>query len=77
MQEGHPFFSQALKGPALLLSTYENELLSLVSAIQKWRPYLLSHPFKVKIDQQALKYILEQKVATVPQQRWISKLMGQ
>jgi len=31
MQEGHPiaFFSQALKGLALLLSTYENELLPL------------------------------------------------
>jgi hypothetical protein len=78
MHEGHPitFFSQALKGRALLLSTYDKELLSLVSAVQKWRPYLLGHPFRVKTDQQALKYLLEQKVATVPQQRWISKLMG-
>jgi len=78
MQEGHPiaFFSHALKGRALLLSTYDKELLSLVSAVQKWRPYLLGRPFRVKTDQQALKYLLEQKVATVPQQRWISKLMG-
>jgi hypothetical protein len=43
MQEDRPisFFSQALKGHSLLLSTYENELLSLVSAVQKWHPYLL------------------------------------
>lgn len=38
MQEGQPlgFLSQALKGKALFLSTYE-ELLALVLAIQKWR----------------------------------------
>jgi hypothetical protein len=61
MQDNHPiaFFSQALKGPALLLSTYDKELLSLVSAVQKWRPYLLGRPFKVRTDQQALKYLLE------------------
>lgn len=43
MQEGRPisFFSQVLKGHSLLLSTYEKELISLVSAVQKWRPYLL------------------------------------
>jgi hypothetical protein len=78
MQENHPiaFFSQALKGRALLLSTYDKELLSLVSAVQKWCPYLLGRPFKVRTDQQALKYLLEQRVATVPQQRWIAKLMG-
>jgi hypothetical protein len=35
MQEGRPiaFFSQATKGQALFLSTYEKELLSLVTAI--------------------------------------------
>lgn len=67
MQEGQPiaFLSQALKGQALYLSTYEKELLSLVKAVQKWRPYLLGQPFKVKTDQQSLKFLLEQKVGTV------------
>jgi len=53
MQDGRPiaFFSQALKGRALLLSTCKKELLSLVSALQKWRPYLLGQPFTVKTDQ--------------------------
>jgi hypothetical protein len=78
MQEGSPiaFFSQALKGQVLLRSTYEKELLSLVTAVRKWRRYLSGRPFKVKTDQQSLKYLLEQKAATIPQQRWISKLMG-
>jgi hypothetical protein len=52
MQEGQPidFMSQALKGKALFYSTYEKELLSLVSAVQKWRPYLLGQSFIIKTD---------------------------
>ncbi|XP_040988915.1 uncharacterized protein LOC121236530 [Juglans microcarpa x Juglans regia] len=70
------FFSKALKGKALFLSTYENEFLALVCAVGKWRPYLLGQSFKIKTDQQALKYLLEQRVATEAQHKWISKLMG-
>ncbi|KAL5709042.1 hypothetical protein ACHQM5_019771 [Ranunculus cassubicifolius] len=42
LQDNRPiaFLSQALKGTALYLSTYEKELLALVKAIRKWRPYL-------------------------------------
>jgi hypothetical protein len=78
MQEGRPiaFLSQALKGQALHLSTYEKELFSLVTAVQKWRPYLLGRSFKVKTDQQSLKFLLEQRVGTISQQRWLSKLLG-
>lgn len=58
MQEGQSiaFYSKTLKGKALLLSTYEKELLALVSIVAKWRPYLLGGVFQVKTDQQALKY---------------------
>jgi hypothetical protein len=78
MQDRQPiaFLSKALKGRALLLSTYEKELLSLVTAVQHWRPYLLGHTFKVKTDHQALKFLLEQKMGTPSQQRWLSKLLG-
>jgi hypothetical protein len=61
MQERQPiaFMSQALKGKALFFSTYEKELLSLVSAVQKWIPYLLGRSFIIKTDQQSLKFLLE------------------
>ena len=51
------FFSQALQGKNLLLSTYEKEILALVLAVQKWRPYLLGRQFIVKTDHQSLKYL--------------------
>ena len=38
------YFSQALHGKNLL-STYEKEILALVIAVQKWRPYLLGRKF--------------------------------
>lgn len=61
MQEGRPtaFLSQALKGKVLHLSTYEKELIALVMEIKKWRPYLLGRPFKIKTDNQNLKFLLE------------------
>lgn len=45
-------------------------------AVQIWRHYLLAHKFKVRTDQQALKHLLEQKVGTPFQQKWITKLLG-
>jgi hypothetical protein len=78
MQNHHPiaYFSQAFKGRFLLLSTYENELIALVAAVKKWRPYLLGHPFKIRTDHQILKFLLDQKIGTPMQQRWVSKLLG-
>jgi hypothetical protein len=78
MQVGKPisYFNKSLKGRELSLSTYKKEFLALVTAIQKWRPYLLGQAFKVKIDQQSLKYLLEQRVGTPTQQKWLSKLIG-
>jgi len=78
MQDGQPiaFLSKALKGKALHLSTYEKELLSLVIAMQKWRPYLLGYTFTVRTNHQSLKFLLEKRVGTVSQQRWLSKLLG-
>lgn len=70
------FFSQALQGKNLLLSTYEREILALVLAVQKWRPYLLGRKFIVRTDHQSLKHLWTQKIATTAQQRWLYKLMG-
>ena len=78
MQEGRPlaFYSQALKGKALFLSIYEKELMALVLSVKKWRPYLFGQNFVIKIDQQSLKHLLEQRIGTPMQHKWISKLLG-
>ena len=70
------FHSQALKGRSLLLSTYEKELLALVTAMKKWRTYLVGRPFVIKTDQQSLKFLLEQRIGTPAQQKWFTKLLG-
>ena len=78
MQQGRPiaFHSQPLKGKSAHLSTYEKELLALVIAVRKWRPYLFRKPFVIKTDHQSLKYWLEQRISTPMQQKWITKLLG-
>ena len=75
MQEQRPvaYFSEALKNSALSLSTYENEMLTIMKAIRKWHPYLLGMPFIVQIDQRSLKYLLEQRITTPVQARWCPK----
>jgi hypothetical protein len=78
MQESRPiaFFSQALRGRNLARSTYEKEMIALISAIQKWRPYLLGNKFIVRTDQQSLRYLLDQTITTKAQQKWLVKLLG-
>jgi hypothetical protein len=58
------------------MSTYEKELVILVAAVKKWRSYVLGHPLTNKTDHQSLKFLLEQKIGTPMQQRWVSKLLG-
>lgn len=70
-QQNQPvaYFSEALKGSTLALSTYEKEMLAIVKAIKKWRPYLLGKSFTVRTDQKSLKYLLEQRITTPAQTR--------
>ncbi|PON61216.1 LOW QUALITY PROTEIN: hypothetical protein TorRG33x02_282370 [Trema orientale] len=70
------YFSEALKGSALALSTYEKEMLAIIKSIRKWRPYLLGKPFTVHTDQKSLKYLLEQRITTPAQTRWLPKILG-
>jgi len=39
---------------------YEKEILEILHALKKWRPYRTRRHFKVKMDHESLKYFLEQ-----------------
>jgi len=58
------------------LPVYERELISLVKTVRNWRPYLWGRPFTVCTDHWSLKYILDQRLTTIPQHTWVSKLFG-
>ncbi|XP_031505831.1 uncharacterized protein LOC116268232 [Nymphaea colorata] len=77
-QSGHPiaFMSKALTQRAKPLSTYEKELLAIVMAVEKWRPYLIGRKFKVRTDHNSLRYMMKQRASTPTQQRWLAKLLG-
>lgn len=78
MQQHHPiaFLSKALAPKHQGLSTYEKELLALVMAVNKWRAYLHGRHFIIKTDHHSLKYLMEQRMLTPIQQKWLSKLLG-
>ena len=77
-QHGHPvaFFSRKLADRYQKLAAYERELIGLAKAVTHWRPYLWGRQFVIKTDHFSLKYLLEQRLTTSPQQHWVSKLLG-
>lgn len=78
VQEKRPvaYYSFTLGTKARLKSIYEKELMAIVKAVHKWRPYLIGRKFIVRTDQLSLKYILEQRMVGNDYQKWVSKLMG-
>lgn len=70
------FFSRQFAQRHLKVAAYEHELIGLVQAVRHWRPYLWGRPFIVHIDHYALKFMLDQRLSTIPQHHWISKLFG-
>ncbi|WVZ92949.1 LOW QUALITY PROTEIN: hypothetical protein U9M48_038979, partial [Paspalum notatum var. saurae] len=58
------------------LAAYEWELIGLIQAVCRWRPYLWGQHFLVKMDHYSLKFLLDQQLATLPQHHWVSKLLG-
>ena len=79
-QEDHPpaYFSKALWRKGQAMSTYKKELMAVVTAVNKWAPYLMDKHFFIKsfikIDHWALKYLTDQKISNLLQQNWINKL---
>ncbi|GJZ09114.1 transposon ty3-G gag-pol polyprotein [Tanacetum coccineum] len=78
LQEGHPiaFLSKTLSAKHQLMSTYEKEFLAVVVALEKWRSYLLDRHFKIKTDHISLKYLMDQRMSTPTQLKWLPKLIG-
>ena len=70
------FLSQALSKAKQSLSIYDKEIFAFVIALHKWSPSLLGSRFKVRIDHHSLKFLLERRVGTPSQQRWLAKLLG-
>jgi hypothetical protein len=58
------------------VAAYERELIGHVQAVRRWRPYLWGRQFVVRTDHYALKFMLDQRLSTIPQTQWISKLFG-
>ncbi|GJZ55902.1 reverse transcriptase [Tanacetum coccineum] len=77
-QEGHliAYLSKTLAPKHQSLSIYEKELLTVLMALEKWRSYLLDRHFKIKTDHFSLKYLLNQRLTTPFQVKWLPKLMG-
>jgi hypothetical protein len=67
-QDGGPiaFFSRPFAACHLKLAAYECELIGLVQAVRHWRPYLWGHRFLVRTDHFSLKFLLDQRLSTMP-----------
>jgi hypothetical protein len=70
------FFSRPFAVRHLKLAAYERELIGLVQAVRHWRSYLWGRHFLIRTDHYILKYLLDQRLSTVPQHQWVSKLFG-
>jgi hypothetical protein len=75
MQDGHPiaFESRKLNKRECLKSTYDNEMLAIMHALEKWRQYLLGSRFLIHIDHNNLQH-LQQKTLSTEQKKWIEKI---
>lgn len=76
MQENKPiaYSSYGLNGKALFLLVYEKEMLAIISAITKWRQYLLERKFFIKTDKRSIKFLLDQRLSEESQHPWLIKL---
>ena len=76
--QGHPlsFTSHPIKGKNFKKLIYEKEMLEILHALKQWRPYLIGRHFKVKTDDDILKYFLEQRLSSEEQTKMGSKDVG-
>jgi hypothetical protein len=70
------FFSRAISLHHAKLAAYERELIGLVKVVRHWRHYLWMRSFVVRTDHYNLKYLLDQRLSTIPHYAWVCKLFG-
>lgn len=61
------FFSHQIAPRHAKLAAYERELIGLVQAVRHWRPYLWGRSFVIRTDHFRLKFLLDQRLSTIPQ----------
>ncbi|KAD7477840.1 hypothetical protein E3N88_00976 [Mikania micrantha] len=69
------YFSKGFSPSNRMKSSYDQELLALVLVVLKWNHYLLGHLFIICTYHYTLKFLLEQHITTIEQQRLLLKLM--
>lgn len=72
-QQGRPisFYSHTLAQRHHKLPAYEKELIGLIKAVRHWSAYFWGQSFIIRTDHYSLKYLLEQRISTPLQQRWM------
>jgi hypothetical protein len=55
---------------------FTNKQLAILHAVDIWCPYLMGQHFQIKYDHQNLKYFLKQRISSLEQQKWVTKLFG-
>uniref|UniRef100_A0A0A9DFI0 Uncharacterized protein n=1 Tax=Arundo donax TaxID=35708 RepID=A0A0A9DFI0_ARUDO len=70
------FFSKTVAPQHAKLAAYERELIGLVHVVRHWQPYLWMRSFTIRTDHCSLKFLLDQRLSTIPQHTWVSKLFG-
>ncbi|KAL0456011.1 UNVERIFIED_CONTAM: Retrovirus-related Pol polyprotein from transposon.6 [Sesamum latifolium] len=70
------YLSKALAAKKLGMSTYEKLSLELLLVVTKWRHYLQGNHFIIRIDKKSRKHILDQRIDSILQQKWVTKLLG-
>lgn len=69
------FFSRPFAARHVKLAAYERELIGLVRSTPL-ASILVGQEIVVRTDHFSLKYMLDQRLSTVPQHQWIIKLFG-
>jgi hypothetical protein len=50
--------------------------MAILHAVETWCPYLIGRHFQIKTDHHSLKYLLEQRLSSLKQHKWVTKMLG-